>query len=442
MFDFLKKKIANFTDKLKQTLQKQPATQEQAGTAPPSEQALPTTQQPAAEQILSEQTQKEQSTTQSTEQPTIEAPQLPATIIEKSEEKKQRKKKQKNTPQISKTPATEQQKPTTQKPESKPSQEEKVDIAGEQKSAIEKATHIREDEKRELKAKQGIFGKIAGIVLGKIKITEQMSEGFFDELELSLLESDVEQKTALAIVEELKKRLVGAEISSREDISKFLKEQVRESLQTIMQTKKIEILATQKKPFTILFLGPNGAGKTTSIAKIANYLKQNGKSSILAAADTFRAASIEQLEAHANAIGIKVIKHQYGSDPAAVAFDAIAAAKAKHIDYVLIDSAGRQETNHNLIEELKKLERVAKPDLKLYVGEAYTGQALLDQASEFNAAIGIDGFILTKIDTDTKGGSAISLLYSLKKPIVFVGTGQRYSDILEFKPEFIIDRIL
>src|SRR3989338_4679632 len=195
MFDFLKKKIANFTDKLKQTLQKQPATQEQAGTAPQSEQALPTTQQPAAEQILSEQTQKEQSTTQSTEQPTIEAPQLPATIIEKSEEKKQRKKKQKNTPQISKTPATEQQKPTTQKPESKPSQEEKVDIAGEQKSAIEKATHIREDEKRELKAKQGIFGKIAGIVLGKIKITEQMSEGFFDELELSLLESDVEQKT-------------------------------------------------------------------------------------------------------------------------------------------------------------------------------------------------------------------------------------------------------
>ena len=168
----------------------------------------------------------------------------------------------------------------------------------------------------------------------------------------------------------------------------------------------------------------------------------NKKSVIVAAGDTFRAASIEQLEEHAKNIGVKVIKHQYGADPAAVGFDAVKAAEAKKIDVVLIDTAGRQDTNKNLLEELKKIDRVVKPDLKLYVGEAYTGQALLQQASEFNDAIWLDGFVLTKIDTDTKGGTAISLLYKLKKPILFVGTGQRYEDLLEFKPEFIIDRIL
>ena len=198
----------------------------------------------------------------------------------------------------------------------------------------------------------------------------------------------------------------------------------------------------KQKPLKILFLGPNGAGKTTSIAKIAKYFLDNKKSVIVAAGDTFRAASIEQLEEHAKNIGVKVIKHQYGADPAAVGFDAVKAAEAKKIDVVLIDTAGRQDTNKNLLEELKKIDRVVKPDLKLYVGEAYTGQALLQQASEFNDAIGLDGFVLTKIDTDTKGGTAISLLYKLKKPILFVGTGQRYEDLLEFKPEFIIDRIL
>ncbi len=256
------------------------------------------------------------------------------------------------------------------------------------------------------------------------------------------MEADVEQETAQAIVEQLKKQLVGKEIEANKNITEVLKEEIKKAIAKIMETKTIDLIQIKQKPIKIMFIGPNGAGKTTSIAKIANMLKEKGKTSIIAASDTFRAASIEQLEEHAKNIGVKVVKQKYGADPAAVAYDAIKAAEAKQIDAVLIDTAGRQETNKNLIEELKKIERVAKPDLKIYIGEAYTGQAIINQAKEFDKAIGIDGFILTKIDTDAKGGTAISLIYNLKKPIIYVGTGQKYQDIEEFKPEFIIDRIL
>ncbi|MFH1391286.1 MAG: signal recognition particle-docking protein FtsY [Candidatus Diapherotrites archaeon] len=332
--------------------------------------------------------------------------------------------------------------PQTEEIEEPEIKEGEFSIGGEEKTPEEKVKEIREDEKRELKAKVGLGKKLFGFVGGKIKITEKEAGEFFDEFELSLLESDVEQDTAEAIVNELKERLIGKDISAKEDIGEFLKAEVKSSLEKIMQTEKIDLLTRTEKPLKILFLGPNGAGKTTSIAKISKYFMEHGKSVILAAGDTFRAAAIDQLEEHGKKLGVKVVKHNYGSDPAAVAFDAVKAAEAKNIDVVLIDSAGRQDTNKNLIEELKKIERVIKPDVKLYVGEAYTGQALLQQATEFDNAIGIDGFILSKIDTDTKGGTAISLLYKLKKPIVFVGTGQRYEDLLEFKPEFIIDRII
>ena len=212
----------------------------------------------------------------------------------------------------------------------------------------------------------------------------------------------------------------------------------------MMETKQIDFLKTvkEKKPFKILFLGPNGAGKTTSMAKITKFLQDNNLKVIWAASDTFRAASIEQLEKHAEKLGVRVVKHNYGADPAAVAFDAVKAAEAKGIDAVLIDSAGRQETNKNLMEELKKIVRVIKPDLKIYVGESFTGQALLQQAEEYDKAIGIDGFILTKIDCDAKGGTTISLLYKLKKPVLFVGTGQEYKDLEKFRPEFVLDKIL
>ncbi|MFH1256309.1 MAG: signal recognition particle-docking protein FtsY [Candidatus Diapherotrites archaeon] len=323
---------------------------------------------------------------------------------------------------------------------------EKEEAATEQQKAAlgQKEEPIVEGEKRELKAKIGIAKKIKAIVGAEIRIDEKDVEELLDELELSLLEADVEQETAQAIVSSIKEGFVGKKISGKENVSEQLKREIKGVLLKIMETEQVNFFerVSGKKPFVILFLGPNGAGKTTTISKLTHLLQLKGKKVIWAASDTFRAASIEQLEKHAEKLGVRVVKHNYGADPAAVAFDAVKSAEAKGIDVVLIDSAGRQETNKNLMEEMKKICRVAKPDLKVYVGEAFTGQALLQQAKEFNEALGLDGFILTKLDVDAKGGTAISLLYSLKKPILFVGVGQEYADLQEFNAEKIVERIV
>lgn len=301
-----------------------------------------------------------------------------------------------------------------------------------------------EEKERELKAKPSLSTKAKAIVSGKIKLEEKDVESFLEELEFSLLEGDVEQETAEAITQEIRKEIVGKEVSRKENLDDFLKKEVKNALEKVMKAEKIDFwkMAEEKKPFIVLFLGPNGAGKTTTIAKIASAFQKKGKKTVLASSDTFRAGSIEQLETHAERIGVRVVKHKYGADPAAVAFDAVKSAESGKADVVLIDSAGRQETNKNLLNELKKIVRVIKPDLKIYVGESYTGQALLHQAEEFEKEVGVDGFILTKIDTDAKGGTAISLLYKLKKPIIFVGTGQEYKDLEEFSEKFVIDRVI
>lgn len=301
-----------------------------------------------------------------------------------------------------------------------------------------------EEKKRELRAKVGAVEKIKSVFRGFVELKESDISELLCELELSLLESDVEQETAKEITAEIKKELAGKKIPAGKNPGELVKEEIKKVLQGIMAVEKISVLemAQKKKPFVILFLGPNGAGKTTSIAKLTFFLQSRGKSVVWAAADTFRAASIEQLETHAARLKVRVVKHKYGADPAAVAFDAVKAAESSGNDFVLIDSAGRQETNRNLMEELKKIVRVAKPDLKIYVGESLTGQALLRQASEFNEAFGIDGFILTKIDCDTKGGTTISILHKLKKPILFVGTGQEYKNLEAFEPEFVLDKII
>lgn len=323
--------------------------------------------------------------------------------------------------------------------------EEAGDIAEQETKEKPRDIEIKhaDEDKRELKAKVGVGGGLKGLLFGGIEINEKQIEDLLWELELSLIESDVEQDAAREIVSKIKQKLIGTKVSAK-NIDEYLKEQIKEILSEMMETEKISLLEEIKehKPLKILILGPNGAGKTTSIAKLVNYFHKHKKTCVVAAADTFRAGAIDQLEVHANKLGVRVIKQQYGADPAAVAFDAVKAAEAGKIDVVMIDSAGRQETNKNLMEELRKIERVAKPDLKLYVGEAYVGQTLLEQVDEFKEIVGIDGFILTKIDTDAKGGTAISLLYKTKKPILFVGTGQGYDDFEEFTPHFVLERII
>ncbi|MCX8158338.1 MAG: signal recognition particle-docking protein FtsY [Candidatus Diapherotrites archaeon] len=308
----------------------------------------------------------------------------------------------------------------------------------------QKFEKLKVEDKREIKAKVSLETRVKSIISSKIKISEKDIEDLLLDLELSLLEADVEQNTASEIVNSLKKDLVGKEVDKNTDISEFLKNEIKKCLFNIMDVKKPNIFneASNQKPYVILFLGPNGAGKTTTIAKLTNLFMKRGKRVIWAASDTFRAASIEQLEEHAKKLNIRLIKHNYGSDPAAVAYDAIEAAKSHGIDIVMIDSAGRQETNKNLIEELKKIIRVSKPNLKVFVAESYAGQNLLNQIREFDKHLTIDAFILTKVDADAKGGTAISILHSIKKPILFIGIGQSYDDLIDFEPSFILDRIL
>lgn len=254
------------------------------------------------------------------------------------------------------------------------------------------------------------------------------------ELELALLEGDVAKPVAEKICQDLK-----------ESNEKDLRVALRKSLLKILSVPSFDLVEKAKnadKPFKILFLGPNGAGKTLTLAKIAYLFKQNGMTSIFAASDTFRAASIEQLEEHGRRLGVKVIKHSYGADPAAVAFDAVKSAKARGIDCVLIDTAGRQETNRNLIEELKKINRVVQPDLRIYVDEALAGNVLPERALAFKEAVGLDGVILTKMDADVKGGGAISISYVTGVPVLYLGTGQNYEDLKKFDPDEVVSKIL
>ena len=194
-------------------------------------------------------------------------------------------------------------------------------------------------------------------------------------------------------------------------------------------------------PLVVAFVGVNGTGKTTAIARLAHWLQAQGRSVVLAAADTFRAGAIEQLEVHANKLGCKFIAHQAGGDPAAVAFDAVAHAKAKHRDVVLIDTAGRMQTNTNLMDEMAKIQRVAKPDLIMFVGDALAGNDAIEQARQFHATVGSDAVILTKLDVDAKGGAALSIASAIGRPIAFVGIGQDYEDLMPFDAAWVVERI-
>ena len=257
-----------------------------------------------------------------------------------------------------------------------------------------------------------------------------------------MLENNVALVVIEKIKEDMRKKLVDKKLK-RSELDNIVIDSLKESIDEILSQEKIDFIKTvkQKKPFVICFFGINGSGKTTTIAKIAHFLQHHKISVVLAAADTFRAAAIDQLEKHGMNIGVKVIKQGYGSDAAAVAFDAIQHAKAHNIDVVLIDTAGRSHSNVNLMDELKKIIRVANPDMKIFVGDSLTGNDMVEQADKYATTIGVDGIVLAKADADEKGGATISASYVTKKPIIFLGMGQDYEDIEYFDKEKIMKNL-
>jgi fused signal recognition particle receptor len=318
--------------------------------------------------------------------------------------------------------------------ESEEKEKETVEPAKETKEEISEPVEEKEDKKPEEKKS---FWQRVGLVK-KYKITEQDFSELFEQLENILLENNVALEAVDFLRENLKKELVNLEVN-KNDIEKTIKSALKISIESLF-AKKINILdkIKEKDPFVIVFFGINGSGKTTTIAKIASFLKGKGISSVLAAGDTFRAASIEQLVKHGDKIGVKVVKQTYGSDPAAVAYDAIEYAKAHRIRVVLIDTAGRMHTKSSLMKEMEKIIRVSKPDMKIFVAESTLGNDSIDQAKVFNEAIGIDGIVLSKADIDEKGGTSLSVSYVTGKPIIFLGTGQNYEDLEEFDKDKLI----
>ena len=277
------------------------------------------------------------------------------------------------------------------------------------------------------------------------KISKETLDETLNELLFQLVECDVAYTVAEKIIEELRLRYKEKPFKSKDEVLDTLKNIVLNVLKNSKSTdfiRELDKLKAKKKPVTIVFLGINGVGKTTTIAKIAKKLKDHGFKPVLSAADTYRAGAQEQIEYHARRLGLPVIKHKYGSDPAAVAFDTVRYAEKHGYDVVLIDTAGRMHTDIDLVNELKKIVRVVEPDFKTLVVDALTGNDAVEQAKMFNEYVGVDNIVIAKMDADVKGGVALSLAYELQKPIIYVGTGQKYDDLEPYDPEKIVSLIL
>jgi len=329
--------------------------------------------------------------------------------------------------------------------EETPEVEEKVEeepekIVEEEKEETEKDETPKAELKEELEPEEsGFFSR-----LKKKLSTSELKQGEFDdifeELEMALLENNVALGVVDKIKEELGKDLVGVSLKKK-DIESTIVDSLKKAINSVLVEEEDLIEKIKKSletPYIILFFGINGSGKTTSVAKLAWKLKQEGIDCVIAAGDTFRAASIEQLEEHGKRIGVEVIKSKYGGDPAAVAFDAISYAKKKKKKVVLIDTAGRMYTKSNLMKEMEKIVRVSKPNLKIFVGESITGNDATEQAKMFNDVAGIDGIILTKADVDEKAGAVLSVSHVTGKPILFLGVGQEYKDLEKFSKEKVL----
>ena len=289
------------------------------------------------------------------------------------------------------------------------------------------------------KTRSSLAGGIENLVQGKAKVGQELLE----ELEENLLIADVGMETTAFILEVLKKDVAQNRIRANDEVLKHLKGRM---IEVLSQNKK-SIEFSSNKPLVILMVGINGSGKTTTIGKLAQKWKQEGKNVLLAAGDTFRAAAIDQLQVWAERAGINCISQKSGADPSAVAYDAVQAAVARKMDVVLIDTAGRLQTNQNLMEELKKVKRVigkvvpGAPHETLLVLDATLGQNSISQAKLFHEALELDGLIMTKLDGTAKGGVLLSLSGELKLPVHFIGIGEKAEDLQTFDSEAFVDAL-
>jgi fused signal recognition particle receptor len=296
------------------------------------------------------------------------------------------------------------------------------------------------------KLKQGLKGIIESI--NKSSLTKKDLDPILWDLQLQLISNDVSVVVAEKISNEMKEKLLGLNAPRIGDKSEVVRTYLGDSIEAVMVGSKpidlIQLISEnkEKKPYVIMFIGINGTGKTTTIAKMSKMFLDNDFSVVLASSDTYRAGAIEQLEEHARRLGVRVIKHQYGSDSAAVGYDAVEHAKARAIDVVLIDTAGRMQTNRNLMDELQKMKRVVQPDITIMILDSLTGNDATEQAITFNKHVGFDAVILTKVDADAKGGSSLSVSYLTGKPVIFIGVGQKYDDIEKFDAAWLAEKLL
>jgi len=296
------------------------------------------------------------------------------------------------------------------------------------------------------------FRSTLSSIIEKVSVKEISNkdiEPILDEILIALVENDVAYDVAEKIISGIKSSLIGLKIKRGKDVRNIIIDGVRNSILKILKEPKpldlIEIITSVRKSGDVarlVFVGVNGVGKTTTIAKICKLLLKRGLKVVVSASDTFRAGAQEQLEIHAKRVGVPIIKHKYGSDPAAVAYDAVCYAKSRGFDAVLIDTAGRMHTDTDLMDELRKIKRIVKPHLTILVVDSLTGNDAIEQARLFDRSIGVDAVIIAKVDADVKGGVAISIVSTIGKPIMFIGTGQSYDDLEPFDPEMYVNRIV
>ena len=487
MFDSLKKKFADASGKLRNKVEEEAKEENNVELIEESSEETFDEIEESEEEILDEEEVSEDEPLSESEEDEFEGEDdisedeldeiLDATLKEEAEEESEEEEKKERAGRFrsffnrgkkedSKEEAEESAEEEVKEAEDEVPEEVEESVEEAEESVDEEAdeeAEVEEEAEEEKKSKRSFFRRSkkdksddeekeekSGGFLSFIKeksISEDDVEDILFELELGLLEADVAMDVSSVVVESVKNDLVGQKIKRSSDIEEYTYQALKNAVAKIIDvegksmTELLEEKVAQGEPLVVMLVGINGTGKTTTIGKLSNYYIKKGYTPVIAASDTFRAGAIEQVQYHADNLGVKLIKHEKGSDPAAVAFDAVQHAKAKGKELVLIDTAGRMQTNTNLMDEMKKIRRVSKPDLVVFVGDALTGNDATEQARKFNEAIDIDGVILTKADADSKGGAALSVGYIIKKPILFLGMGQSYDDIKEYDADWMLEQI-